>query len=84
MEENKDVFSRETIRFIIIFLLIMSIFELFLIVGFMDVINDKNDYILNLTEEKQEVTDQYEDNLQKYIDKKHELEKYKRKYGEME
>lgn len=84
MEENKERFSRETIRFVIIFLTIVSIFELFMIIGYLDIINDKNNYILNLTEEKQELTDNYGEMLQKYIDKKHELEKYQRKYGDID
>lgn len=83
MEENNDRFSNETIRFVIIFLLITSIFELFMIVGFLDIINDKNNYILNLTEEKQELTDQYGELMEKYLDKKHLAEKYQRKYGDI-
>lgn len=83
MKENKEKFSRETIRFVIIFLTIVSIFELFMIIGYLDLINDKNNYILNLTEEKQELTDDYGDMLQKYIDKKHELEKYEKRYGKL-
>lgn len=74
----------EKIRFIIITLIIACLFELFMLIGFIDIINDKNNYILNLTEEKQEITDKYGDILQKYIDKKHELDKYQRKYGEIE
>ena len=84
MGRNKDRFSNETIRFVIIFLTITSIFELFMIIGYLDIINDKNNYILNLTEEKQELTDKYGDMLQKYIDKKHLAEKYQRKYGEID
>lgn len=84
MEEKNDKFSRETIRFIIIFLSIVSIFELFMIVGYLDIINDKNNYIFNIEQEKQELTDQYGDILQKYLDKKHIAEKYQRKYGDID
>lgn len=73
--------KNEKIRFIIITLIIFCLFELFMIIGFIDITVDKNNYILNLTEEKQELTDKYGDMLQKYLDKKHELEKYQRKYG---
>lgn len=76
--------DREKIRFLLIVLTITTLFEFFMILGFLDLLNDKNNYILNLTDEKQELTDKYGDMLQKYIDKKHELDKYQRKYGEIE
>ena len=84
MQENKDAFSRKTIRFVIIFLLILSIFELFIIIGYLDIINDKNNYILNIEQEKEEINEKYGDMLQKYLDKKHLAEKYQRKYGDID
>lgn len=74
--------ENEKIRFAIVTLVIACLFELFLIIGFASLINDKNNYILNLTEEKQEITDKYGDMMQKYLDKKHLAEKYQKKCGE--
>ena len=70
-------------RYLATFITLIIILLIFFLILSIDLINDKNNCILNLTEENQELTDQYEDALQKYIDKKHELEKYQRKYGDI-
>lgn len=71
-------------RLIITFVVGFILFLIFCVLLQVDLINDKNKYILNLTEEKQELTDNYGDMLQKYLDKKHIAEKYQRKYGEID
>ena len=59
MQENEDRFSKETIILVIIFLLIVSIFELFMIVGYLDIINDKNNYILKILENQHKLKRKY-------------------------
>lgn len=71
-------------RLLATFITLLILTLIFFLLLQVDLINDKNNYILNLTQEKQELTDKYGDMIQKYIDKKHELEKYQRKYGEIE
>lgn len=75
--------KEEKIRFAVITLIIACLFELFLIVGCFDLLNDKNDYILNQSQEKQEVLDTYEELLEKYADKTQKLNDYERRYGDL-
>ena len=75
-KEDKDRLIATIITGLILLLIFYVLFSV-------DLINDKNNYILNLTEEKQELIDKYGDMLQKYIDKKHEVEKYEKRYGKL-
>lgn len=70
-------------RLIITFAVGFILFLIFCVLLQVDLINDKNNYIINIEKEKQELTDQYGDMMQKYIDKKHLAEKYQRKYGDI-
>lgn len=71
-------------KLIVTFVTLLILLLIFFLILSIDLINDKNSYILNLTEEKQELTDKYGDMMQKYLDKKHIAEKYQRKYGDID
>ncbi len=74
----------EGIRFLTITLTISTLFLLFLFIGCLDLINDKNMYINGLLSDRSICNGKLDSITNDYTKMENELNKYKEKYGEIE
>lgn len=74
----------ERVRFLIITLIVACLFELFLILGGIDIINDKNAYINGLLSDRNICNDKLDGIIQDYAKIDNELQDYKRINGELD
>ena len=77
---NKD----EKIRFLMITLSIACLFELFLFIGALDIINDKTAYINGLQSDRAICNGKLDDIIGDYAKIENDLKEYKRKYGDID
>lgn len=74
--------KEDKIRFIIISLGVACLFELFLFIGALDIINDKNAYINGLQSDRAICNGKLDSLIGDYAKVESDLKDYKRKYGE--
>lgn len=73
----------EAKRFLLIILIVACLFELFLIIGAVDIINDKTAYINGLQSDRAICNGKLDDIIGDYAKVENDLKEYKRIYGEM-